>query len=261
MLGDSLTQLSFDGWGSMLANVYQRRADVLNRGYAGYNTRFYLQYVMPNVLQNDYNNKEQASLTLIFFGANDAALVDIDPHHHVPLQEYKDNLIQMVQQIRTRQSSAGPDDDFNVNDISRHKILLMTPPPVDHNQRLAYQKQRFGTKATGVLERTLEHTGLYAAACQQVADLLHVPCLNLYTDMLEQRSLFLSDGLHFSAKGHSFVGQRLLQAIQEHFADDWHVTADPTTGQWCNSGSTCVGLTSQGPYHDEIVVATHSSES
>ena len=37
LLGDSITQLSFSqsGFGCHLSNIYQRRADVLNRGYAG----------------------------------------------------------------------------------------------------------------------------------------------------------------------------------------------------------------------------------
>lgn len=41
LFGDSLTQFSFSegGWGAGMADAYQRRADVLNRGLSGYNTR------------------------------------------------------------------------------------------------------------------------------------------------------------------------------------------------------------------------------
>ena len=39
LFGDSITQFSFDadkgGWGARIADRYQRRADVLNRGYSG----------------------------------------------------------------------------------------------------------------------------------------------------------------------------------------------------------------------------------
>ena len=41
LVGDSLTQRGFDskkGWVSKLASTYARRADVINRGYSGYNT-------------------------------------------------------------------------------------------------------------------------------------------------------------------------------------------------------------------------------
>jgi hypothetical protein len=45
LVGDSITQESFqpNGWGSALANWYIRRADVINRGLDGYNTRWVLQ--------------------------------------------------------------------------------------------------------------------------------------------------------------------------------------------------------------------------
>ena len=45
LVGDSLTQRGYDskkGWVSKLASSYVRRADVINRGYSGYNTRWVL---------------------------------------------------------------------------------------------------------------------------------------------------------------------------------------------------------------------------
>lgn len=42
LIGDSLVQRSFEpgGWGSRLAHDYARSADVVSRGYSGYNTRW-----------------------------------------------------------------------------------------------------------------------------------------------------------------------------------------------------------------------------
>ena len=120
LLGDSLTQQSFGraagssssplsgGWAATLANVYQRRADVLNRGLAGYNTDFHLR-VLPERL-------DHVVLTIIFFGANDAALPEIDPSHAVSLDQYKRNLRTLVDRSRTA--------------YGNHNILLLTPPPV-----------------------------------------------------------------------------------------------------------------------------------
>jgi lysophospholipase L1-like esterase len=81
LLGDSLTQTSFDGWGGGLAHRYQRRADVLNRGMSGYNTRWYLQYGKDSGVWEESGN---VALITIWFGANDASLVKENPHHHVP---------------------------------------------------------------------------------------------------------------------------------------------------------------------------------
>ena len=61
LLGDSLTQLAFEGWGARLANVYQRRADVINRGCSGYNTDFYQRQPLPPL--------DNVCLVTIFFGA------------------------------------------------------------------------------------------------------------------------------------------------------------------------------------------------
>jgi hypothetical protein len=133
------------------------------------------------------------------------------------------------------------------------KFLLITCPPVDHKQRLEFQKERYGDKATGILERTLEDSGKYALASQEVATELDIPCLNLWDAFQTQSDWprLLSDGLHLSPLGHDFVLQQLMDTIQREFPD-LYVQPDPITGQACNSGSSCPGLSPFGPYHDHI---------
>ena len=172
LLGDSLTQLAFEGWGAHLANVYQRRADVANRGCSGYTTEFYKRLPLPPLCNR---NKKKVCLVTIFFGANDATLPDLNPHHYVSLEDYARNLTELVAAVRTA--------------YHRPSILLITPPPLDHAQRLQYQIQRFGTEgATGVLERTTENTMRYAQACRRVAQAERVPCVDLMRQMLNDRA-------------------------------------------------------------------------
>jgi lysophospholipase L1-like esterase len=235
-LGDSLTQTSFEGWGGLLADAYQRRADVLNRGLSGYNTRWFLRYAQ------DYGVWEELGdirLITILFGANDASLEDQNPHAHVPLKEYGENMEQLIQNCRQH--------------YPRAKIVVLTPPPVIHEQRLAFQKQRYGEKATGVLERTLEHTGKYAAECKSVAIKHDVSVVDLYNIMqqVEDFGRFFTDGLHFSKEGHSFVLTKLQETISKELPEV-AVSKDPHTGQCNNSGSSCPGIPSSGPYHDHI---------
>lgn len=229
--GDSLTQTSFEGWGSQLANRYQRRADVVNRGMSGYNSTWFLQ--LPE------ESAENVALCTIWFGANDASLEEHNPHHFVSLQDYQANLKTLVERANKW--------------LKQPNILLITPPPVAHEQRFAYQKLRYGDKATGVLERTLENSGKYAEACQAVATELKLPCLNLWDKFqtVQDWPKFLSDGLHFSKEGHDFVFESLMEAIATHYPS-LVVTPCPHTGQSCNSGSKCSGLPTFGPYHDEI---------
>ena len=241
LLGDSLTQLAFEGWGAKLANVYQRRADVINRGCSGYNTEFYKRLPLPSLLN--------VCLVTIFFGANDASLPQENPHHYVSIPNYTANLSHLLDRVREQYGA-------------QVRILVVTPPPLDHPQRLAYQIQRYGVnQATGVLERTTENTRRYADACRQWVESATatscstrlLACCDLFQLMLAEPDYgrFFHDGLHFSAPGHAFVADCVLQAIQTHFPD-LTVTPCPTTGQWNNSSSTCPALLSRGPYHDHI---------
>ena len=233
-----MTQTAFDGWGGGLAHRYQRRADILNRGMSGYNTRWFLRYAQDSGVWDEPGN---VKLVTIFFGANDASLAKENPHHHVPLDEFQSNIKTLASLAKEHYGTTA-------------KILLITPPPVHHEQRLAFQKQRYKEKATGILERTLENAGKYAAACRELAQELELPLLDLYSTMMNAGGDFgtyLSDGLHFSKEGHDFVLNELLEAISKEFPD-LYVTSDPITGQENNSGSTCSMIPNSGPYHDEI---------
>jgi len=266
LLGDSLTQTGYEGWVSELANAYQRRADVLNRGCSGYNTAMYLQHVFPQVLREIEAVADDLVLVVVFFGANDAALAEVDAHHHVPLPEFRGNLREMV--TRTREKAC-----------CNCKVLLITPPPVHHKQRLEYQVQRFGAeKATGVLERTNSNTLKYADAVVDVGLSNDVPVVDLFRAMVkgdvkgnetatlsdkdyddpqqqETYGPYLSDGLHFAKEGHEFLARLLLHCIFEKYFDkELAVVADAKTGQYCNSSSTCgtLLLPQSYPYHDEL---------
>ena len=173
--------------------------------------------------------------------SSDASLPDLNPHHYVSVEEYHQNLTKLVDKAQSL--------------LNHPPILLVTPPPVHHGQRLEYQKTRYGDKATGVLERTLENSGVYAEACVQAAAEKSVPCLNLWKSFQAEAdwSRFLSDGLHFSPAGHDFVFSQLQSTIQREFPD-LHVEPCPITGQSCNSASHCSSphLRTFGPYHDQI---------
>lgn len=240
MIGDSLTQTSFEGWGAGLADRYQRRADVLNRGLGGYNTRWGLRYAEKYGL---WKEPGKVVLVTIFFGANDAAIIDQDPSKHVPVDEYQANLHKYIDLVNEHYPEA--------------KVLLLTPPPIHIGQRLAYQKRRYGDKATGIPERTSDHTSKYVDACTEVGKERTVPYVDIFHGMIQAGGgdqgfgKFLSDGLHFGPLGHDFVLQAVLNAIKTNFPN-LAVEPCPATGQPSNSGSSCQALPSSGPYHDEI---------
>ncbi|XP_075473946.1 GDSL esterase/lipase CPRD49-like [Primulina tabacum] len=92
LFGSSIVQMSFHvgGWGAILADLYSRKADIVLRGYAGWNSRNALQ-VLNQIFPQDA--AVQPSLVIAYYGGNDA----IHPHPsglgpHVPLLEYVENM-------------------------------------------------------------------------------------------------------------------------------------------------------------------------
>ena len=143
--------------------------------------------------------------------------------------------------------------------IGHHvKIIIIAPPPVHHESRLRYQIERYGPKATGKLERTLELSGKYAKAAVEVASELNVAHLNLWKEMQsacpgrgQTWSKYLSDGLHLSRQGNVFVGERLADVIKNEYAE-LAVTPCPHTSYTGNSSSHCPAMEQMGPWHDHI---------
>ena len=161
LFGDSLTQRSFEpsGWGAALAHLYGRRCDVYNRGFGGYNTRW-----CRSMVGELFPAHETPLLATVLLGTNDAALFDVEPAAHVPLEEYEDNLTAIVTHVKKR---------------CVH-VIVLTPPCMDERQRLAFQKEKYGADALGALDRRNANTKRYAEVATRVAETLDVPCVDLF---------------------------------------------------------------------------------
>lgn len=252
LFGDSITQFSFDvgGWGARIASRYQRRADVLARGYryavsfqksllrcdyshgfildSGYNTRWALQ-VVPNIRDIDGC---VTRLVTVFFGANDSSLNAVNPRQHVPISEYASNLHAIVAGLRSTCPSAA--------------VVIITPPPIC--EILLSEQPRLKKS------RTNDSAGEYATAAATVAAELGVPCLNLWAEMQAIRpdwgAAFLSDGLHLTEAGNACVATLLLSLIDDQLPS-LKVIPDKNTGSFGNSGSVS-SLPHDAPWHDSI---------
>ncbi|XP_041495335.1 isoamyl acetate-hydrolyzing esterase 1 homolog isoform X1 [Microtus oregoni] len=165
LFGDSITQFSFQpgGWGALLADRLVRKCDVLNRGFSGYNTRW-AKIILPRLIRKE-NSVETPVAVTVFFGANDSSLQGENPKQHVPLDEYRANLRDMVQYL----TSAG---------IPQERVILITPPPL---HEAAWEKECIlkGCK----LNRLNAVVGEYANACVQAARDCGTDVLDLWTLM------------------------------------------------------------------------------
>lgn len=205
LFGDSLTQYGYssDGcWVSLLSDFLQRKCDVINRGFSGYNTRW-CKIILPKlVIKEDV--KDICFIT-IFLGANDSVDSEICPKQHVPVPEFKQNLTDMVTYL------------LNIG-LERQKIIIISPPTCDDEKWKADCKLK--DRPYGKFN---EPTKEYARVCMEVAKETGAAGIDLYTAMEEKKewSHMLNDGLHLSPEGSS----HLFDILKPHVS---HLTSDLT---------------------------------
>ncbi|ETK90546.1 hypothetical protein F441_05856 [Phytophthora nicotianae CJ01A1] len=214
LTGDSLTEHgtypNVQGWVALLQAQYTRTADVIARGLSGYNTRWFLKDVMP-VLENEINSGAYSSPSLItvWLGTNDAALTNgSNSEMHVPIEDYKQNLIKIVGRFQSEAPNAN--------------ILMITPPHIDDDARVKNAQERTDAKR-GLVDRSNSAVGNYSRACVDVASTLNVPVLDLYAhfDAMTSatRNTMLIDGIHFNAAGNKVVNEQLHNKLSAEFPD------------------------------------------
>jgi len=201
LFGDSLTQQAWgtQGWASKLAETYQRRADVINRGFSGYNSRWARAAWSAGCV----HASTRPQLLTLWLGANDAVLVDgSKPKQHVPLVEYEQNLKALVKMAQDGWDAPG-----------HTQVILVTPPPVSERLRMAHLQ---GEEETWKNDRTNGNTGTYAKCCVEVGKQLQLPTVDLWTAFQQEQGweAHLTDGLHLSASGQDKVYQMLMETIR-----------------------------------------------
>ncbi|ORZ17646.1 SGNH hydrolase-type esterase domain-containing protein [Absidia repens] len=198
LFGDSITQMSFDpslfGFGANLASAYQRKMDVLNRGFSGYNTDWALpifRQLLPKV-EDQHKQAARIELMTIFFGANDAA--HLPSFQHVPLDRFKTNLATMIKTVKDPTSPY-----YN----PALRLVLITQPPLNESQ----WKQRCDENGNP-MDRSSEQAQIYAAAVKQIGQEHDTVVVDLWTKVMEMAaenpnglSDYLFDGLHLNSNG------------------------------------------------------------
>ncbi|ACI65491.1 predicted protein, partial [Phaeodactylum tricornutum CCAP 1055/1] len=199
LFGDSITEQAFGvdgnvGWASLLAAAYSRRADVLNRGFSGYNTSHAVE-LLPRVFTGPLDSPPL--FATVFFGANDAALPG-EPQH-VPPDDYERNIETIVAHLRRT----------NVSSPAVPIVILVTPPPVLESAWADFLQTRADTTGeTRGSDRDNTTTRLYGERLQRVGIKLSCPvldCWNLLGGDSEDRGRYLSDGLHLNPAGNRAV--------------------------------------------------------
>ncbi|KAH9608902.1 hypothetical protein KSS87_007833 [Heliosperma pusillum] len=199
LFGSSIVQFSFSngGWGSNLADIYARKADIIVRGYSGWNSRRALA-VVDQVFPKDA--PFQPSLIIVYFGGNDsmgAHPSGLGPH--VPLPEYVENMRKIATYLK------------DLSDATR--IIFLSTPPVDE-AFIKNNKSQFLSD----LDRTNDICGKYSEALIELCKEMDLKVIDLWT-VLQKREDWLTsvftDGIHLSAEGSQIVTEEILKTIKE----------------------------------------------
>ncbi|KAF5179127.1 GDSL esterase/lipase CPRD49, partial [Thalictrum thalictroides] len=199
LFGSSIVQVSFSngGWGAHLADIYARKADILLRGYNGWNSRRALQ-VVDQIFPKEAS--VQPDLVIIYFGGNDSMgchSSGLGPH--VPLEEYIENMRKIIVHIK------------NLSDKTR--VIFLTSPPVNEEQLHILRGSLYAE-----ITRTNKDCGTYSEACIKLCRDLGVNVVDIWTAIQKKddwkTSCFL-DGVHLSSEGSKIVVDEILKVLKE----------------------------------------------
>ncbi|KAG8644881.1 hypothetical protein MANES_10G013200v8 [Manihot esculenta] len=195
LFGSSIVQLSFShgGWGSILTDIYARKADIVLRGYYGWNSRRAVE-VLNQIFPK--NASVQPALVIVYFGGNDS----MGPHSsgqgpHVPLPEYIENMRKIALHLKS------------LSDTTR--IIFLSCPPVDEERVHS---------STSELVRTNELCQKYSEACIELCQEMGVEVVDLFS-ALQRRcdwtTACFTDGIHLAAEGSKIVVEEILKVLKE----------------------------------------------
>ncbi|KAK7389077.1 hypothetical protein VNO78_23909 [Psophocarpus tetragonolobus] len=96
--------------------------------------------------------------------------------------------------------------------------MIITPPPIYEEGRVAYAISAHGESASRIPERTNEVTGQYADACIEVAKEMCVWYINLWSKVQDTdgwQTKLLRDGLHLTTEGNTLVYEEVIKVLNE----------------------------------------------
>ncbi|KAJ8898921.1 hypothetical protein K2173_008414 [Erythroxylum novogranatense] len=196
LFGSSIVQFSFadQGWGAILADLYSRRADVLVRGYGGWNSRNALQ-VLEQVFPKDA--AIQPSLVIVYFGGNDSTLPH--PHDftpHVPLPEYIENMRKIATHLKSLSEKI--------------RLVFLSAPPVNEDMIRRFISLDW--------PRTNESCRIYSEACLKLCEEMGIKAIDLWTAIQKRDdwpTVCFTDGIHLTSEGSKIVVEEILRTLKE----------------------------------------------
>ena len=211
---------------SILSDAYRRRADLLNRGFGGYNSRT-LTPIVRHACAAARSTGTRFALATLFLGANDACS---EPLQNVPADEYKDRLEAMIAQI------AHVADAIVV--VGTGPVDIRRWPNRSNAAAAAYNDAAEAATASAIRHLTkagypckVLFVSLYAALTGTREAIAEASAAPLSVTSMPQLAWLdaLSDGLHLSSSGNSALAALVLDHVRrgapaaspEGMPEDW----------------------------------------
>ncbi|KAL1559249.1 GDSL esterase/lipase wdl1 [Salvia divinorum] len=223
LFGSSIVQLSYSngGWGAVLSDIYARKADIILRGYYGWNSRRAAK-ILDLVFPKDA--PVQPSLIIVYFGGNDS----MGPHSsglgpHVPLSEYIQNMRKIATHLKIAYAAlpsffvfatlcTNTGNEFqSLSDKTR--IIFLSCPPVNE-AKLAENTSTYFSE----LVRTNELCRMYSEACIELCKEMDVKVVDLWTAIQRRENWMnacFTDGVHLSEEGSKVVVEEILEVLKQ----------------------------------------------
>jgi lysophospholipase L1-like esterase len=228
LFGDSITQRgsASNGWGTLLGDKYTRRADIVNRGYSGYNTEF-CKLLLEKQLANKiwpFNPNQRSNtntyerLVTIFLGANDSVLKAFP--QHVSIENYEANLLKIVSLLIPRKlETPATTDKYGVNTVLSEcgtGLILITPPQIDPPRYAKF----FGDIVVDEYSREYENTLKYVNVVKSIGARYNIPVVDLWTltpISTDPNLDCFNDGLHLNTRGNVVLFEAVLSTIKQFY--------------------------------------------
>ncbi|ODV59033.1 SGNH/GDSL hydrolase family protein [Ascoidea rubescens DSM 1968] len=208
LFGDSITEFCYNinpissktpsysfALGPALQETYKRKLDVVQRGFAGYNTR-HAKQLLPKILDIEHasNKSSKVSLIVLYFGSNDAA---VNGPQKVPLDEFLCNMELMINQI-----------------ISKNISLIVLGPAV-HDAETWNPAHSDDVKLGNF--RTNENNKFYCDELAKLCFKINIPYIHLYDIFSTYKGPWqdlLTDGIHYSGEGYRLMYNEIMENIK-----------------------------------------------
>ncbi|CAO1629267.1 unnamed protein product [Sympodiomycopsis kandeliae] len=193
-LGDSQTQYSAcrEGFVSRLSEVYQRRADVVNRGFSGYTTRDVVP-LLPTIFSSNPSQGPNIIAVTIWLGCNDS--INETESQYVSPEDYIRNLRTIIDTITN--SGQAQDSPY---------ILVISPTPVQGLQFHNNERKKLYTSLVDELVQDFD------GKSSQKIDFINA--YDLFANHKEKLSALLdADGIHISPEGYKVLTAAFLEKL------------------------------------------------